>query len=147
MNLIEKLNAEIKTAMKQKDKPRLIALKNLKAEIQNYQIANKEADEAAYISVVQKFVAQREKTAEIYKNANATDNYNSEVFEAEVATGFLPTQIGEIELAAIVDKTISENGFSSIRDMGKLMKNLRDLLAGSADTKLLGKLCKDKLTN
>ena len=144
MSLMGQVNSAIKSAMKNRDKVSAQALKNLKADLQNYEIANK-GNDMDYLSVVQKFIKQRQSAADIYKNANSMDRYQEEMNEAALASKFLPEQLSKKALLTLVEKRVSENNFSSIREMGKLMGILKAELKGSADMKLLGQLCKNAL--
>lgn len=141
--LLQLLDFKIKTAMLSKDVVTKLVLRALKSDLIN---ASKSAKGSIdHIAVIQKFIKQRQTTANIFNKANEPDKANDELNEAKIVTQFLPAQKTEAEIKKIVDTTISLYGFSTIKDMGKLMKELKQNLQGSADASLLAKLCKQAL--
>jgi len=148
MSLEEKVMAELKTAMLAKDEKALRGLRAIKSAIINAKTAEgaggkiKEEDE---IKLLQKLVKQRKDSLEIYEKQNREDLASKEREEIEVIEKFLPKQMDEAELKAVISKIIAETGASSPADMGKVMGTANKQLAGKADGKTIAGIVKEML--
>ena len=148
MSLEQKVMAEMKDAMKAKDEGALRGLRAIKAAIINAKTAEgaggtlKEEDEP---KLLQKLVKQRKDSLLIYQQQNRADLAKKEEEEIEVIEKFLPKQLDEASLKAILAKIISETGASSVADMGKVMGLATKQLAGQADGKAIGAAVKELL--
>jgi len=99
-------------------------------------------NEEAEIKILQKLVKQRRETAEIYASQNRKDLADIENFQADVIQKYLPEQMGEEELTAIIKAIIAETGASSIKEMGRVMGAAAKKLAGKADNKTISEKVK-----
>ena len=147
MTLEERIVADMKTAMKAKDKVSLRGIRAIKSAIllQKTDGSGKELDEAGEISLLQKLVKSRQDSLDIYTKQNREDLAQTEKEEIEVISRYLPEQLSEEELAAIVEGIIAKTGASSMRDMGKVMGMANGEVAGRADGKTVAAMVKAKL--
>lgn len=147
MSLTEKINGDIKKAMLAREKEKLEALRAVKAALLLAMTSEgggtiTEDDE---IKLLQKLVKQRREAAEIYINQNRKDLANTEVFQADVITAYLPSQLGPEELKPVIQEIIRNTGATGIKDMGKVMAAASLQLAGKADNKTISLLVKELL--
>ncbi len=138
MSLTDKIAADLITAMKNKDK---VALEAIRAAKTAFVLARAgkgaesvlTADEE--IRIIQKLVKQRKESAEIYKEQNRPELYEKEITEAEVLERYLPAKMGPEELTEVLGAIIARVGAKSPSDMGKVMSVATKELAGKADGK------------
>ena len=147
MSLFEKINDDIKTAMKAKEKDKLEALRAVKTAflLAKTESSNKDLSEDQELKIVQKLVKQRRESADIYKSQNRPDLHDKESLEAEVISRYLPRQLTEEELAQEVTKIIDEVGASGPQDMGKVMGVASKKLGGKAEGKAIAAKVKEML--
>lgn len=149
MSLSDKIMADMKTAMKAKDK---IALEALRAAKTAFTLAktSKGADaslsEDEELKIVQKLVKQRKDSATIYKEQGREDLLEKEAAEIEVLEKYLPEKLSDEELASAVKKVIEKVGATSMQDMGKVMGIATKELAGKADGKEISAKVKELLS-
>ena len=149
MSLSSKIMPAMKEAMKAKDQNRLTSLRAIKAAIllaQTETGSKEELTEDQEIKMLQKLVKQRKDSAVIFTEQNRADLAEPELAQAEVIATFLPTQLGEEEVAKIVEEIIASTGASGMKDMGKVMGQASSKLAGQADGKLISTIVKAKLS-
>lgn len=148
MKLIDKINADLKTAMKAKDKESLQAIRAVKSAIllANTEAGSSELTEADEIKMLQKLVKQRRDAAEIYKTQGRDDMFKQEDFEANLITKYLPAQLSDEEVVAILKEIIASVGASSPKEMGKVMGLASKQLAGKADGKTISTKVKELLS-
>lgn len=146
MNLEEKINGEIKTAMLAKDSKRLEALRAIKAEILLLKSSEKGSSEDAENKAMLKMVKQRKEVADIYKSQNRPELAETELFQASVIESFLPKQMNPEELQAAVKEIIATAGAASMADMGKVMGVATKQLAGKAEGKAISDMVKKLLS-
>ncbi len=148
MSLVEKISADLITAMKAKDK---IALEAIRAAKTAFTLARSEkgADSVLTaeeeIKIIQKLVKQRRESAFIYKEQNRPDLYEKEVVEADVLEKYLPAKMSEEELVKIIKSIIERIGAKTPADMGKVMGAATKELAGKADGKDISAKVKELL--
>jgi len=148
MALKEKLLEDIKTAMKAKQAERLEALRFLNAAIKNREIEvrpNTISDQDV-IGVIQKLSKQRLDSIEQYKNAGRNDLAAKEEAELAILKEYLPAQLSEAEMKALVQEAIAKTGAAGIKDMGKVMKEAQEKAQGRADNKVLSTIVREKLS-
>jgi uncharacterized protein YqeY len=147
MNLLEKINAEIMTAMRAKDAVRLRGLRAIKSAIliANTDGSGKELDTEREIALLQKLVKQRRDSLEIFTAQGRADLAVVEEEELATITEFLPQQMTEAELAAAVGEIITQTGATSAKDMGKVMGAATKTLAGKTEGKLISEMVKKLL--
>lgn len=140
-----RLNADLKSAMKEKNTLRLNAIRLVKKYIQELETSvghNGEATDAEIMKIISKLVKQGKDSAEQYKNAGRIDLYDEEMSQVNVLENYLPKQMADEEIAVEIDKVMKETGSTN---MGVLMKELNMRLAGRADGKTISRILKTKL--
>lgn len=122
-------------AMKARDKQRVAVLRLVNAEIKRVEVDERSGDlgDPAVIAVLNRMLKQRQDSLSQFSDAGRTDLADQERFEIELIREFMPEQVGEDELAAIIGKAVTEAGAASMKDMGKVMGALKDQLQGRAD--------------
>ncbi len=143
--LEEKINSDIKTAMLARDSKKLEALRAIKSVILLLKTSPEGYNDASETKALAKEVKKRKETAELYKTQNRNDLAEPELFQASVIEAYLPRQMGEEELKAIIAKIIADTGASSPADMGKVMGAAMKQTAGKADGKMISDLVKQML--
>lgn len=145
MNIEEKVNGEIKTAMLAKDAKRLEALRAIKSVVLLLKTSPEGLTEESVNKAIQKEVKKRKETAEIYKTQNRPDLEEVELFQAAVMDEYLPKQLGEDEIKAELVKIIAATGASGPGDLGKVMGAASKAFNGRADNKIVSTLVKQLL--
>lgn len=148
MSLELKIGDDIKAAMLARDAKKLEALRAIKAALlleKTKEGGGDAINEATELKILQKLVKQRRESAEIYGNANRADLAEKELFEASVIEKYLPSQLSEAEVTAIIRELIAKSGAASIKDMGKVMALASKELAGKADNKMISQIVKQLL--
>lgn len=143
MSLKTKVEGEMKTAMKAKDKERLAALRAIKSAILLAETeggSTGEMDEASEMKLLQRLVKQRRESAAIYTKENRSDLADTELNQAQVIEEFLPKQLTDEELKAALEEIVAEVGATSKKDMGKVMGLATQKFAGQADGKRISAL-------
>ena len=145
--MYEKINEDLKNAMKEKDTFKLSVLRMLKSALQLEQIAKKhELDDNEIAAVLKKQVKLRKDSLEEYKKYDKTELVESLEKEIAVLDAYLPEEMSEEEITNIVNEAINEVKPSSMKDMGLVMKKVNELLVGkNADMSLVSKLVKEKI--
>jgi uncharacterized protein YqeY len=146
MNIEEKINADIKTAMLAKEAKKLEALRAIKSSILLLKTSPEGLTEESAMKAIQKEVKKRKESADLYIQQNRQDLAEVEQFQLEVMEVYLPKQMGEEEIKTIVQSIISEVGASGPSDMGKVMGVATKKLAGKADNKIVSQLVKSLLS-
>jgi len=149
MSLQNDIMEAIKTAMRAKDTVSLESLRAVKSAIllaQTETGAKEEISEEEEVKLLQRLVKQRKDSAKIYIEQGRQDLADPELEQAAVIEKFLPAQLTEEEVEAVVRKIIADNGFSGMADMGKVMGIASKELAGSADGKTISTVVKKSLT-
>ena len=148
MTLEQTITKDLKTAMKAKDAPSLRGIRAIKAAILNFKTSGsgKELDGSEEIKLLQKLIKQRQDSLEIYDKQGREDLAVTEREEIAVISKYLPEQLSESELRALIAEVISKTGASSMKDMGKVMGIASQKAAGKADGKTLAAIVKELLT-
>ena len=147
MPLREKLNEDIKTAMKAREQERLAALRLMLAAVKQKEVDERiTLDDAAVISVVEKMIKQRKDSIAQFEKAARKDLADKEKYEISVIEGYLPQQLSQGEIEAVVSEAIASTGAKSAADMGKVMGVVKPKLAGRADMGKVSALVKSKLS-
>ncbi len=149
MSLSEKIMAEIKEAMKAKDTVKLESLRAVKSALllaQTESGAKAEITPEEEIKLLQRLVKQRRDSAKIYTEQGRPDLAEPEIAQAAVIEQFLPAQLSEAEVEAVVAKIIAETGASGMAAMGKVMGVASAQLAGQADGKTISGVVKKLLS-
>ena len=153
MPLKETIETEYKNALKAKDKSKISTYRLILSSIKDLDILNrsgpnkKETDDDDIKKLLKKMAKQRAESIDIYKKNNRTDLLEIEQNEYNILTGFLPKQLSEEETKKICVETISKLGANSIKDMGKVIGELKKLHADEIDFAKAGQLIKELLNN
>jgi uncharacterized protein YqeY len=146
MSAAEKIQQDVKAAMRARDKPRLGALRMLGAALKNGEIeAGRPLNEQEEQTILRRQLKQREESAEAFRNAGRDDQAAAEAAEAEVVRDYLPEPLSTEEMEKIVDEAIRETGASGMRDMGRVMGRATQLSEGRAEGRVLSALVKERL--
>jgi uncharacterized protein YqeY len=145
MSLLDQVTTDTKDAMRAGDRERVGALRLIVNELQK---AHKEAagSEADEVAVLQRERKRRIEAADAYRDAGRDDLAAGEAREADLISAYLPAQLGDDELRAIVGDVVAESGATSPRDMGKVMSQVMPRVQGRADGKRVSALVKELLT-
>ena len=145
MSIQDQLLDAMKVAMKAKDSLRLTTIRMARTALKNVEIdTRQELDEAAAIKVLSTLVKQRREAAEAYRETRP-ELAEKEELEVVILQEFLPAQLSEIELEALVAKAIAESGADSMKAMGAVMKLVTPQTTGRADGKLVSNLVRKLL--
>ena len=150
MSLSEKVMTGMKEAMKAKDQNRLTSLRAIKSAIllaQTESGAKAELTEEQELKLLQKLVKQRKDSAAIFAEQGRDDLAEPELAQAKVIIQFLPEQMGDEDIAVVVDEVIAATGAQGMKDMGKVMGQVNGRLAGKADGKTIATIVKSRLSN
>lgn len=146
MSLTEKINGDIKAAMLAREKEKLEALRAIKAALLLESTkGGSEVNEEAEMKMLQKMYKQRIEAATIYKEQGRADLEEPELFQANIIKAYLPEQLSEEQVKAIIQEVIAATGASGPADMGKVMGGVTQKLQGKADGKLVATLVKQLL--
>lgn len=140
MSLEDKINQDIKDAMKAREKEKLETLRAIKAALlieKTQKGASDQISEDTEMKILQKLVKQRKDTAQIYKEQERSDLADKELFEAVVIEQYLPEQMSDEELTNRITAIVEKVGASSMADMGKVMGMASKELAGKTDGKAI----------
>ena len=145
--MYEKINEDLKNAMKSKDTFKLSVLRMLKSALQLEQISKKhELDDNEIAAVLKKQVKVRKDSLEEYKKYDKADEVEKLEKEISVLSAYLPEELSEEEIEKVVLSAISEIKPTSMKEMGLVMKKVNELLVGkNADMSLVSKLVKDNI--
>jgi len=144
MNLFDQISDDIRLAMLARDKERLEALRNVKKVLIEAKTAKAGSDELSddtAIKAIAKLVKQGRDSAEIYKEQNRMDLYEPEMAQVKILEEYLPKQMDDAELTAVIKAIIAKTGATSIKEMGKVIGLASKELAGKAE----GRLISDKV--
>lgn len=145
MGIEEKINADVKASMLAKDSKRLEAVRALKSVILLLKTSPEGLTEESAMKAITKEYKKRKETAELYISQNRQDLADDELAQAKVMEDYLPKQLSEDEIKAIVKNAITETGASSSADMGKVMGAANKIIAGRADGKIVSQIVKELL--
>ena len=151
MSLKDKIDTDYKNALKSKDKIQISTFRLILSGIKNLDISNrsgpnkKDTDDGDIKKLLKKMIKQRSESIDIYKKNNRKDLLEVEQKESEILSGYLPKQLSEEETKKICTQTVSKIGASSIKDMGKVMGELKKQYADSLAFAKAGFLLKELL--
>ena len=153
MELRARVNAAIKQAMKDKATARLSTLRLINAAIKDRDIAARaEGNDAGVgddevLSILDKMTKQRRESAKTYEEGGRLDLAEAELSEIDVIAEFLPKKLSDAEIATAIDAAVEKVGATSIRDMGRVMGELKSKYTGRVDFAAVGPMVKDRLAS
>ena len=151
MSLKDKIDTDYKNTLKSKDKIQISTYRLILSGIKDLDISNrsgpnkKDTDDGDIKKLLKKMIKQRSESIDIYKKNNRKDLLEVEQKESEILSGYLPKQLSEEETKKICTQTVSKLGASSIKDMGKVMGELKKQYEDSLDFAKAGSLLKELL--
>lgn len=146
-NLSTRINDDVKVAMKAKDKPRLGMLRLITAAIKQREVDERiTLDDDQVLAVLEKMIKQRKDSIEQYEKAGRDELAQQEAFEIGIIQEYLPEQLSDAEIDALIAEAISSSGAASMKDMGKVMGMLKPKLAGRADMGQVSQIIKKQLS-
>ena len=146
MSLKNQITEDMKSAMKAGEKDRLKVVRLIMAAIKQVEVDTREAlDEAGVLAVLNKMVKQRRDSIEQFELGKREDLAAIERAEIEILQTYLPEQLSADELGVMVDEVIASSGATSIRDMGKVMGQIKAKAAGRADMGAVSATVKERL--
>ena len=153
MSIKEKINDEYKTALKSKDKNKISTYRLILSGIKDLDISNrsgpnkKETDDEDIKKLLKKMIKQRNESIDVYKKNNRQDLFEIEQNEVDIMSKYLPKQLSEEDTKKLCEEIIKKLNASSVKDMGKVMGELKKNNADSVDFSLAGKIIKEILNN
>jgi uncharacterized protein len=146
MTLKERITEDMKTAMRSGEKDRLAVIRLLQAAIKQREVDERiTLDDAQITSVLEKMIKQRKESVVAFEKGARPDLVAKENAEIAILQPYLPAQLGEAELDALIAEAIASTGAASIKDMGKVMALVKAKAAGKADMGAVGARIKAKL--
>jgi uncharacterized protein YqeY len=145
--LKQRLQADMKAAMKAGDKRRLGAIRLINAEVKQREVDERvELDDRQVLAVLDKMVKQRRDSIAQYEQAGRDDLAERERFEVAVCQAYMPQPLSTDEIAALIDAAIAEAGAAGMKDMGKVMSILKPNVQGRGDMGAISADVKRRLT-
>ena len=147
MSLKEKINEDMKSAMRSKDVALLGTIRLIQAAIKQKEVDERIlVDDSSVISIIEKMLKQRNDSIEAFKKANRTDLVEKEEFEVSVLKNYMPEQMNAEEVEKIIQEVIKKIGASSMKEMGPVMAQAKEILSGKANMAEVSKIIKAKLS-
>ena len=147
MSLKERIQQDVKDAMRAKDKPRLGTIRLITAAIKQREVDERiELDDTQVLVVLDKMCKQRRESITQFEQAGRDDLAAKEKAELELIQQYLPEQLGEAEINELINATMEQTGASSMKDMGKVMGQLKPKLQGRADMGAVSALIRARLS-
>jgi len=144
--LKQQLTADMKTAMKSGDKPRLMVIRSILAAIKQIEVDERiELDDARVNAVLDKMAKQRRESIAQFDKAGRTDLVDIEQAELVIIQTYLPKALSEAEIAELIEQAITKTGASEMKQMGQVMGMLKPQLQGRADMGQVSQLIKSRL--
>ena len=151
MSLKDKIESDYNNSIKEKDTNSINTLRLIKSAIKDKEISLRGKKDALtdsdVLSLLQNLVKQRKDSIEAFEKANRKDLIENELNEIKIIEIFLPKQMDENETTLIIKDIIKVNNFTSLKDMGALMKIIKEKYTGKIDMGLVGKIAKSSLGN
>lgn len=134
MSLKERLTEDMKDAMRAHDKARLAVLRMTIAAVKQREIDDRiDLDAAQTLAVVEKMIKQRQESARLYRQGDRIDLAETEENEVQILSAYLPEQMSDEEITALIDESIELAAATTMKDMGKVMGQIKDKAQGRAD--------------
>lgn len=148
MSLKEKINEDMKSAMRSKDAALLGTIRLIQAAIKQKEVDERIlVDDSSVISIIEKMLKQRNDSIEAFKKANRIDLVDKEEFEVSVLKNYMPEQMNAEEVEKIIQEVIKKIGASSMKEMGPVMAQAKEILSGKANMAEVSKIIKAKLSS
>jgi len=133
-SLKQRIDADVKTAMRNRDKERLGTLRLIAAAIKQREVDERVTlDDAQVLGVLEKMLKQRRDSIDQYRKAGRDELAEREAAEVEIISAYMPAALSETEIDALIDEAVTATGADSMKEMGKVMGHLKPKLQGRAD--------------
>ena len=151
MNLLDRVNAQLKESALKQDKDKVLTLRLIVSALKDKEIEKRGTKESSIkdedvIAVLNKMLKQRRESLDIYKKASRTDLSDKEQKEIDIIQEFLPKQLDDNETRKACESAVKDSGATLIKDMGKAMAILKSKYSGSIDFSKAGALLKELLS-
>jgi len=149
MDLLEQIRADLTAAMRSKDKLTISTLRSVVAAVQEAEVAGSSAttlDDDQIQKVIAAQAKRRIEAAEAFEQGGRTEKAADERAELKILESYLPEQLDGDELADIVERVLTEGGYSTMADMGEAMKAVNAEVAGKAEGRVVAELVKSRLS-
>lgn len=148
MPLLQRIEEDFKSALKQSDKLKISALRLVKATIKNKQI-EKQADltDDDIVSLLSTLIKQRKESIDLFSKGNRWDLVEKEKQELEILQSYMPEELSNEELDSLIRQAIADTNVSDVKEIGKVMKILMPRIKGRADGKVVSQKVKEILEN
>jgi uncharacterized protein YqeY len=148
VGLKDKISADMKEAMRAKDKARLGTIRMLQAAIQRREVDERiELDDNGVLAIVEKIIKQSRDAADQFTQGNRPELAEKEMADIAVWEQYLPAQLDEAEVDAMIEQAISDTGAQGMKEMGKVMGQLKPKLQGKTDMGAVSAKIKTRLSN
>ena len=146
MTISDRIQGDTRTAMKQRERPRVGALRMLGAALKNAEIeAGRPLTEQEEQTILKRQLKQREEAAAAFRKAGREERAASESAEAEIVRTYLPEPLSQTELEQIIDRAIDETGAKSMKDMGTVMNRAMEFSGSRAEGRTLSTIARNRL--
>lgn len=147
MSLKDQILVDMKTAMREKQAPKLEAIRMLRAAVQRKEVDDRvELDDDGVLAIVQKMIKQSQDAIRQFTDGDRPDLAEKEQVHVDNLKGYLPEQLSDEDVAAAVEAAIAQTSAQSMKDMGKVMGILKSQLQGKADMGKVSGIIKAKLS-
>ena len=144
----DKITEDMKDAMRAQDKERLSTIRLILAALKQREVDERIVlTDENVLAILDKMLKQRRESITQYEAANRKDLADKEATEMKVIQAYLPSQLSEAEIIAMIDAAIKESGANSVRDMGKVMGIIKPKVQGRADVAVVSNQIKDRLSS
>lgn len=148
ISLKQQLTADMKSAMKDKDKQRLTTIRLILSAVKQVEVDERiDVDDQRLLAILDKMAKQRRESISQYEQAEREDLADIERAELAIISTYLPKALSQQQITELVEQAISSTSASSMKDMGKVMATLKPQLQGRADMSQVSVLIKSKLSN
>ena len=148
MSLRQQINDDVKAAMRAREQDKLATLRMLTAAIKQREVDERiELGDKDVLSIVEKSIKQRREAAEQYRKGDRPDLAEQEQAEADILAAYLPPQLDEAAIVAIIQQAVAQTGAESPKDMGKVMGVVKPQVQGQADMGQVSQLVKASRRN
>jgi len=142
-SLKDRINDDVKTAMRNKDKDRLVTLRMITAAIKQKEVDERiELDDTRILAILDKMIRQHRDSIQQFESAGRHDLVEKEKTELAIVQVYMPEQLGDDELKKLIQSAIESTGATTVKDMGKVMGIIRPQVQGRADMAKTGELVK-----
>lgn len=147
MSISERIQSDLKEAMKARHQKKVDALRLITAAVKQIEVDERiQVDEQRFLGLLDKMAKQRKESIAIFQTANRVDLIEKEEYELALISHYLPKQLSEAEVLDLVNQAIKDNKAEKVADIGKVMASLKPLIQGRADMSTVSNMVRSRLT-